>query len=167
MSLEEHNITNSIDRVADGVEAMAYLRREGIYADAPTPDVILLDLKLPKLDGHEVLERIKSSQALRSIPVVILTTSNNESDLAAAYARHANSYLTKPVDFQQFQQMVRDLKLYWTVWNQPPVAGASTSHAARRPTAHASRELVESAAATGPARSVTDTSCGGTPTTRT
>jgi CheY-like chemotaxis protein len=123
LSLSDHNVTNTIDHVRDGVEALQYLRREGEFAAARRPDVILLDLKLPRLDGHEVLEQIKSDDSLRSIPVVVLTTSANEKDRERAYALNANSYLTKPIEFSQFQRMIRDLRLYWSVWNQPPAPG--------------------------------------------
>ena len=119
MTLAESRIGNTFDRVSDGEEALAYLRREGAYTDKPQPDVVLLDLKLPKVDGHEVLAQIKSDELLRGIPVVVLTTSHSEADRAKAYYNHANSYLVKPVDFDRFQQMVKDLKLYWGVWNQP------------------------------------------------
>jgi CheY-like chemotaxis protein len=108
----------TIDRVADGLEALAYLRREGQYRDRPTPDAVFLDLKLPKLDGIETLERIKSDEKLRKIPIVMLTTSDAERDRARAYSRHANSYVVKPADFDQFQSMVRHLGAYWGVWNR-------------------------------------------------
>lgn len=119
MTLAEGRVGNTFDRVSDGEEALAYLRREGVYTDKPQPDVVLLDLKLPKVDGHEVLAQIKSDESLRRISVVVLTTSQSEADKAKAYYNHASSYLTKPVDFGRFQQMIKDLKLYWGVWNQP------------------------------------------------
>ncbi len=116
----EHRIAGSLDRVVDGEEALAYLQNQGPYAGRPRPDVILLDLKLPKVDGHEVLARIKSDDAFRRIPVVILTTSAAPLDRRLAYGNYANSYLTKPLEFDKFQKMVKDLGIYWSVWNQPP-----------------------------------------------
>jgi CheY-like chemotaxis protein len=107
-----------IDRVSDGLQALAFLRREAGYSDRQRPDVILLDLKLPKLDGHEVLEAIKSDADLQTIPVVVLSTSNADSDRDRAYRGHANSYLVKPMDFLKFRQMIQDMNLYWGEWNQ-------------------------------------------------
>jgi len=117
-SLARNRVSNAVEHLKDGEEALAYLRREGPWADRPRPDVILLDLKLPRLDGHEVLAAIKADPNLRPIPVVVMTTSDAESDRERAYAQHANSYLVKPVDFAKFRQMVNDLSLYWGVWNQ-------------------------------------------------
>jgi CheY-like chemotaxis protein len=107
--------------VSDGEEAMDYLLHSGKYAnkeDSPCPDLILLDLRIPKIDGHEVLKEIKNSDELKSIPVVVLTTSKNEHDLRKAYHNHANSYLVKPLGFDKFQQMIKDLGIYWLEWNQ-------------------------------------------------
>jgi CheY-like chemotaxis protein len=120
MALEEHRVTNSVECVGDGAEALAYLAGEGQYAGKPRPDVILLDLKLPKIDGHEVLKRVKEDENLRSIPVVVLTTSDSEADRAKAYMSHANSYIVKPVDFDSFDRIVRDLEFYWAAVNAPP-----------------------------------------------
>ena len=120
MAIAENQISNPVDRVSDGEAALAYVRREGSYANRLPPDIILLDLKLPKIDGHEVLNQLKADEKLRAIPVVVLTTSAAETDKAKAYYRHANSYLVKPVDFGKFHQMIKDLKLYWCVWNEPP-----------------------------------------------
>jgi len=108
-----------LDRVTDGEAALDYIFRRGKYADRPRPDVILLDLNLPKIDGHEVLRQIKEHHEVRAIPVVVLTTSQAEADTREAYRHHVNSYLVKPIDFNQFKQMMKDLSRYWTAWNQP------------------------------------------------
>jgi CheY-like chemotaxis protein len=118
-SLRRERISNGILRFPDGVEALKYLRREGEHTDAVRPDVILLDLKLPKMDGHQVLAELKADKELMGIPVVILTTSNAEIDRCKAYTLHANSYLVKPIDIQSFCKMVQDLSLYWGIWNTP------------------------------------------------
>lgn len=112
---------NNIHWVSDGEEALDYLLHRGKHEDrekSPRPDLILLDLRLPRKDGHEVLKDIKNSDDLRTIPVVILTTSKNEYDLRKAYLNHANSYLVKPLGFDKFQQMTEDLGIYWLRWNQ-------------------------------------------------
>jgi CheY-like chemotaxis protein len=118
----EHNkVSNSLATVTDGVEAMRYLRREGPYADAPRPDLILLDLNLPRKDGREVLAEIKADEALRSIPVVVLTTSQAEEDVLRSYQLHANAYVTKPVDFDRFIAVVRQIdEFFVTVVKLPP-----------------------------------------------
>jgi CheY-like chemotaxis protein len=103
----DHKVHNRLHVVSDGVEAMAFLRKEGSYVDATTPDLILLDLNLPKMDGREVLAAIKEDETLRSIPVVILTTSEAEEDVLRSYSLHANAYVTKPVDFERFIDVVR------------------------------------------------------------
>lgn len=118
-TLMKQRINNKVDRVKDGVEAIDYLFKKGPYAKAPRPDVILLDIKLPKMDGHEVLAKIKQHEDLRTIPVVMLTTSRAESDRKKAYNGYVNSYLVKPFDFEQFRHMVEELHLYWGVWNEP------------------------------------------------
>ena len=120
MSLEGHGVEIVIDHVNNGVKAIEYLLNLGEYADAIRPDLVLLDLNLPKVSGHEVLEQVKSDESLQSIPVVVLTTSANEHDISMAYRHKANSYLTKPADFQKFQSMIHDLKAYWTQWNCSP-----------------------------------------------
>jgi chemotaxis family two-component system response regulator Rcp1 len=99
--------------VGDGVEAMAFLRREGIYAQSPRPDLILLDLNLPKKDGRQVLSEIKTDEELKRVPVVILTTSKAEKDILRAYDLHANCYITKPVDLEQFLAVVRAIEEFW------------------------------------------------------
>ena len=117
--LDQHRIGNSVDRVVDGEQALTYLRKQGEYAKARRPDVILLDLNLPKVDGLEVLKTIKADESLSLIPVVMLTTSQQESDRLKAYKLNVNSYVVKPVDFEKFLQMVSDCSFYWGVWNQP------------------------------------------------
>jgi CheY-like chemotaxis protein len=106
----EHNkVKNELQCVSDGVQAMQYLRREGQYANAPRPDLILLDLNLPRKDGREVLAEIKSDPQLVTIPVVVLTTSHAEEDVLKSYELHANAYVTKPVDFERFIEVVRQI----------------------------------------------------------
>ena len=108
-ALRAGHVDSRLEVVPDGVEAIAYLRNEGSYADAPRPDLILLDLNLPRKSGHEVLEEVKADPALRSIPIVVLTTSGLEEDVARAYDHYANVYVTKPVDFEQFTQVVKQI----------------------------------------------------------
>jgi two-component system, chemotaxis family, response regulator Rcp1 len=106
-------ITNRISVVADGVEAMAFLRREGKYANAPAPDLMLLDLNLPRMDGRAVLEQIKNDPQLRTLPVVILTSSEAESDIARSYNLHANCYCTKPVRLEEFAKVIASIEDFW------------------------------------------------------
>ena len=116
-------MANRLMHVADGQQALDYLFRRGEYQDpnrAPRPNLILLDLRLPKVDGLEVLTTIKANAELARIPVVVLTTSAAEVDMAKAYGNHANSYLVKPVDFPQFLKLMDALGYYWLVWNQYP-----------------------------------------------
>lgn len=108
-AFEENKVANRLAVVNDGASAMEYLRKEGQYAQAPTPDMVLLDLNLPRMDGREVLAAMKSDEALRSIPVVVLTTSEAEEDVLRSYSLHANAYVTKPVDFQRFIDVVRQI----------------------------------------------------------
>ncbi len=120
-ALKEGKVRNNLSVAPDGVEALAFLRRQGRYAGAPRPDLILLDLNLPKKDGREVLEEIKADPALRTIPVVILTTSEAERDIARAYDLHANCYITKPVDLDQFITVVKSIEDFWfTIVKLPP-----------------------------------------------
>ena len=122
-SFQDHRVVNKIYHVVDGEKALDYLFRRGEYADpesSPQPHVILLDLRLPRIDGLEVLKEVKADENLRRIPVVILTTSEAESDLAQAYEHHANSYLVKPVDFDKFTQLMDDMGFYWLGWNRHP-----------------------------------------------
>lgn len=108
-AFDDYKVRNNLHVVSDGVEAMAFLRQEREYADRPRPDLILLDLNLPKMDGREVLEAIKSDADLATIPVVVLTTSEAEDDVLGSYSRHANAYVTKPVDFVSFMRVVRQI----------------------------------------------------------
>ncbi|HET8626690.1 MAG TPA: response regulator [Thermomicrobiales bacterium] len=112
-ALREGKIRNNLSVVPDGVEALAFLRREGRYAAAPRPDVILLDLNLPRKDGREVLAEVKADERLRRIPVVVLTTSRDEQDILRSYDLHANCYITKPVDLDQFIAVVRSIETFW------------------------------------------------------
>ncbi|MCC2669600.1 MAG: Two-component system response regulator [Armatimonadetes bacterium] len=112
-ALREGKVHNHLSIARDGVEALAYLRRQGAFGDAPRPDVILLDLNLPKKDGREVLAEIKADEHLRRIPVVVLTTSKAEEDILRSYALHANCYVTKPVDLEQFITVVRSIEDFW------------------------------------------------------
>ena len=117
----EEYLNNRLDVVNDGAEAIAYLRREGEYADAPRPDLILLDLNLPRRDGREVLAEIKNDPELHQIPVVVLTTSQADEDILSSYQLHANAYVTKPVDFDSFIQVVRQIDdFFLTVVKLPP-----------------------------------------------
>ncbi|HEX9006021.1 MAG TPA: response regulator [Bacteroidota bacterium] len=111
--LKEQKMRNVLHTVPDGEEALAFLRREGKYKDAPHPGLILLDLNLPKKDGREVLAEIKQDKDLQNIPVVILTTSQAEEDVLKAYGLHANCYITKPVDLEQLITVVRNIKDFW------------------------------------------------------
>jgi two-component system response regulator len=123
-ALKKNNISNPIKVVRDGAEALEFLFGTGEFAGREinhTPKVILLDLKLPKVDGTEVLRRIKSDERTRSIPVVVLTSSREERDIVESYRLGVNSYITKPVDFEQFTEAVRQLGLYWLLLNQAPV----------------------------------------------
>lgn len=120
-ALQEGKVYNQLHIASDGVEALAFLRREGQYAQKPRPDLILLDLNLPKKDGREVLEEIKSDPDLRRIPVVILTTSQAESDILKSYNLHANCYITKPMDLEQFIYIVKSVDCFWlSVVKLPP-----------------------------------------------
>jgi len=112
-AFKEDKLRNNLDVVEDGVEALAFLRREDKYADTPRPDLILLDLNLPKKDGREVLAEIKADENLRRIPVVILTTSKAEEDILKAYNHHANCYITKPIGLEQFIKVVKSVKEFW------------------------------------------------------
>ncbi len=120
-ALVEARVHNNLHRVEDGVEAIAFLRRAGKYATAPRPGLILLDLNLPRKDGREVLAEIKADPELASIPVVVLTTSQSEQDILRVYGLHANCYVTKPVDFNQFASVVKAIKNFWFTVVQLPI----------------------------------------------
>jgi two-component system, chemotaxis family, response regulator Rcp1 len=120
-ALQEGKVRNNLYVAPDGVEALRFLRREGEHHGAVRPDLILLDLNLPRKDGREVLEEIKRDASLRSIPVVVLTTSQAEQDICRAYALHANCYVTKPVDLDQFITVVQTIENFWfTIVKLPP-----------------------------------------------
>lgn len=122
-ALKKHNITNRVAVVRDGVEALEYLFATGRYAhlvDSNLPKVVLLDLKLPLVSGIEVLRRCKADERTRSIPIVVLTSSREEPDIQLCYQLGVNSYIVKPVDFQQFTEAVRQFGLYWLLLNEPP-----------------------------------------------
>ena len=122
-ALLESKIHMDLSVVSDGVEALAFLKREGAHADAPRPDLILLDLNLPKKDGRTVLGEIKQDRSLRNIPVVILTSSQAEQDIVRAYDLHANCYVTKPVDLDQFISIVQSIEQFWLTVVKLPTAG--------------------------------------------
>jgi len=120
-ALEQGNIINNLHVANDGVEAIQFLRQEGEYADEPRPDLVLLDLNMPRKDGREVLEEIKGDEDLRRIPVVVMTSSEAEEDIVKSYDLHANAYLTKPIDYDGFLDIVRSIEEFWlTVVKMPP-----------------------------------------------
>ena len=120
-AFNEHKVPNRLKVVTDGAEALAYLRREGPYADAVRPDLVLLDLNLPRRDGREVLAEIKNDERLHQIPVIVLTTSEAEEDILCSYQLHANAYVTKPVDFERFIDVIRQIdEFFVSVVKLPP-----------------------------------------------
>ena len=121
-ALEEYNLANEVVVVRDGEEALNYLTYQGQYAARPSgnPAVMLLDLKLPKVDGLEVLRQVKLNEKLKMIPVVVLTSSHEEKDLVASYTLGVNAYVVKPVDFHQFVNAIKELGVFWAVINAPP-----------------------------------------------
>ena len=124
-ALQKNNIMNKVVVARDGAEALDYLFAKGGYANrdvSEMPQIVLLDLNLPKVSGFEVLQRIRADEKTKRLPVVILTSSNEDKDLIAGYDKGANSYIVKPVDFIQFSEAVRQLGLYWLVLNHPPPA---------------------------------------------
>ncbi len=124
-ALQEGKVCNDLYVAEDGMEAIAFLRREGKYEDMPRPDVILLDLNLPRMDGREVLAEIKADPDLKRIPVVILTTSSADEDILKSYDLHANCYITKPVDLDQFIEVVKSVEDFWFTIVKLPFNGAT------------------------------------------
>ena len=123
-ALKEEKLNNNLNVLNDGVEALAFLRHEGQYANAVRPDLILLDLNLPRKGGREVLEEIKNDPNLKAIPVVVLTVSDAEKDILESYNLHANCYITKPLDLNQFSRVVRSIQDFWlTIVKLPPQKG--------------------------------------------
>ncbi len=120
-ALRDNKVCNELHVMPDGVEALAFLRRQGRHARAPRPDLILLDLNLPRKDGREVLQEIKADHDLKRIPVVVLTTSKQEQDILSAYNLNANCYVTKPMDLDQFLHVVRSIDTFWfSIVSLPP-----------------------------------------------
>jgi CheY-like chemotaxis protein len=129
VALERSQLANDVVVVRDGAQALQYLNRQGEHADRPegNPAVILLDLKLPKVNGLEVLRAVRSTDGLRSIPVVMLTSSHEESDLVKSYELGVNAYVVKPVEFKQFVGAIADLGIFWAVLNEPPPGSMRTT----------------------------------------
>ena len=122
-AFKQNHLTNRLDVVGDGEQALAYLRKEAPFQDALKPGIILLDLQMPRMNGHEFLKIAKSDQQLRRIPVVVLTTSQQESDRFESFDLGVAGYLVKPVDFEKFVHVVKILTMYWTLSEGPPCAG--------------------------------------------
>lgn len=131
-ALEEHNLANEVVVVRDGAEALDYLLRRGAFAERPegAPAVVLLDLKMPKVTGLEVLRQMKADPNLKKIPVVMLTSSREESDLVESYDSGVNAYVVKPVNFENFVESVKQLGFFWAVINEPPPASIRTHRTA-------------------------------------
>jgi two-component system, chemotaxis family, response regulator Rcp1 len=127
-ALQDAKIANELHHVEDGEQAMAYLRQEPPYADQPRPDVVMLDLNLPRKDGREVLQEIKQDEDLRSIPVIVLTTSAAGEDVKHAYSNYVNAYIQKPINFDQFTQTVRSFEQFWLSIVTLPTAGPPVAH---------------------------------------
>lgn len=122
--MRDQQVANTIHHVSDGEKALDYLFNRGAYSDAlknSRPNLVLLDLRLPRVDGLEVLKTIKTTPDLQRIPVVVLTSSDAESDIAQSYDYHANSYVVKPLDFKTFTRLMKDIGFYWLCWNAKPV----------------------------------------------
>jgi two-component system, chemotaxis family, response regulator Rcp1 len=125
-ALRESKVQTHIHVVEDGVEAIAFVRQQGRYADKPRPDLILLDLNLPRKDGREVLAELKTDPDFVTIPVIVLTTSASKDDILSSYRLHANCYITKPVDFEQFMDIARAIDHFWLAAVQLPPRGLSS-----------------------------------------
>ncbi|HKP51333.1 MAG TPA: response regulator [Chloroflexia bacterium] len=127
IALDEYNLANEVVAVEDGEEALDYLFRRGSFADRPegNPAVVLLDLKMPKVDGLEVLSAIRADEALRTLPVVILTASSEQRDLVESYNLGVNAYVVKPINFQEFIRAVREIGLFWAIINEAPPGSVS------------------------------------------
>lgn len=121
-ALEESNLANEVVWVRDGKEALDYLRREGAFSERPhgNPAVVLLDLKMPRVDGLQVLAEVKKDEVLKAVPIVMLTSSAQESDVVRSYGLGVNGYVVKPVNFSDFVLALREIGLFWAVWNEPP-----------------------------------------------
>jgi len=121
-ALEDHNLANEVIVVGDGMEALSYLLRRGAFKNRPAgnPAVVLLDIKMPKMDGLEVLQKMRADENLRTIPIVMLTSSREEGDLAKSYQLGVNAYVVKPVAFEEFVGAIRNLGLFWAILNEPP-----------------------------------------------
>jgi two-component system response regulator len=109
----DHEYTSELHHVPDGAEALAFLRRDAAYADAPRPDLILLDLNMPRVDGRQVLGHIKADEDLKGIPVVVFTTSSTDTDVTSSYGAHANAYVTKPIDLDDFERALSQIREFW------------------------------------------------------
>lgn len=124
-ALQESKVQTCVHVVEDGVEAIAFVRQQGEYADKPRPDLILLDLNLPRKDGREVLAELKADPDFATIPIIVLTTSAADEDILSSYRLHANCYITKPVDFEQFMDIARAIENFWLAAVQLPPRGLS------------------------------------------
>jgi len=128
-AFEEHGVIRPIESCRDGEEAIDYIEAHGDPADSQLPVLVLLDLRLPKVDGIDVLQRARAHPVWKQIPFIVMTTSRERTDISAAYERGANSYIVKPVDFATFADIVKTIKMYWLLTNEPPFGGSPSRHA--------------------------------------